>query len=274
MNRLEGRVAVITGAATGIGAATAKRLAADGASVAIGDVNLEEAEKVVAGIQERGGTARALQVDVSEEDAVAELIASTRERYGRIDILHNNAAAVSPDVQGRDGAVVDGEVEVWDRTMAVNLRGVMLGCKYAIPHMLEVGAGVIVNTSSMSALGGGPRAVAYGASKSGIISVTKHVAARYGKQGVRAIAIAPGLVVSDRMGDPHGSPWMEAMLRQQCTEHVGRPEDVANLVSFLASDEAAFITGIVIPIDGGAASHRASLVDELELLGVTGEAAG
>jgi NAD(P)-dependent dehydrogenase (short-subunit alcohol dehydrogenase family) len=269
MARLEGRVAIVTGAATGIGAATACRLAADGAAVVIGDVNVDAAEQVVAKILESGGTASARFTDVAEERMVAELVATTVERHGRLDILHNNAAAVGADVHGRDLEITEGSVEVWDRSLAVDLRGVMLGCKYAIPEMLKVGGGVIINTSSSAAIGVGPRAVAYSAAKSGVITVTQHVAARYGRLGIRAVALAPGLVLTPAAEEAMPRPWLDAMRRQQSVVHSGRPEDVANLVSFLVSDEAAFITGILVPIDGGANSHRGSLPDELELLGVT-----
>jgi NAD(P)-dependent dehydrogenase (short-subunit alcohol dehydrogenase family) len=155
MGRLDGRVAIVTGAATGIGAATAARLASDGAAVVIGDVNIAEAENVVRGYSTKAGALR-LYTDVSVEESVAELVATAVDRYGHLDILHNNAAALGPDAQGSDAAVADGRVEVWDRTFAVNLRGVMLGCKRDSAHDLA-GGGVIVNTSSSSALAGGPR---------------------------------------------------------------------------------------------------------------------
>jgi len=269
MARLDGRVAIVTGGATGIGAATARRLAADGAAVVIGDVNVDGAEQVAAGILHDGGTASVRFADVSEESMVAELVGTTVERHGRLDILHNNAAAVGADVHGRDLEITEGSVEVWDRSLAVDLRGVMLGCKYAIPQMLKVGGGVIINTSSSAAVGVGPRAVAYTAAKSGVITVTQHVAARYGRLGIRAVAVAPGLVLTPEAEDAMPRPWLDALRRQQCVTRSGRPEDVANLVSFLVSDEAAFITGIVVQIDGGANSHRGSLADELDLLGVT-----
>jgi NAD(P)-dependent dehydrogenase (short-subunit alcohol dehydrogenase family) len=241
---LHDKVAIVTGAATGIGSATAKRLAADGVAV--------------------GGTASQAHTDVSDERSVVQLFADTVARYGGVDIVHNNAAAVGADVHGRDVAIADGKVEVWDRTLAVNLRGVMLGCKHAIPLMLERGGGVIINTSSTSALGGGPSAVAYAASKSAIVAVTQHVAARYGKEGIRCVAIAPGLIVTEDVEKNISSSWRHIMLRQQCTQHVGRPDDIANAVAFLVSDQAEFITGVLIPVDGGQMCHRPSLADELE----------
>jgi NAD(P)-dependent dehydrogenase (short-subunit alcohol dehydrogenase family) len=269
MGRLDGRVAIVTGAATGIGAATASRLAADGAAVVIGDVILEAAQQVVASIVEDGGVASARFTDVSDEAMVAELVTTTVERHGRLDILHNNAAAVGADVHGRDLEITEGSAQVWDRTLAVDLRGVMLGCKHAIPHMVSAGGGVIINTSSSAAIAVGPRAVAYAAAKSGVITVTQHVAARYGRLGIRAVAIAPGLVLTPEAEASMPGPWLSALRRQQCVTRAGRPQDVANLVSFLVSDEAAFITGVLVPIDGGANSHRGSLPDELDLLGVT-----
>ncbi|HEY3737953.1 MAG TPA: glucose 1-dehydrogenase [Jatrophihabitans sp.] len=265
---LEGRVAIVTGAATGIGAACAQRLARDGARVVVADLNDRDGATTVEKIERDGGVATLVRVDISDESSVAELIERTVRTYGRLDILHNNAAALGDDGQRGDIAIADGQVEIWDRTFAVNLRGVMLGCKHAIPMMIEGGGGVIVNTSSTSALSGGPSSVAYAASKSGIMSVTQHVAARYGRNRIRCVAVAPGLIVTDHVAQNVNPRWRDIMTRQLCLPDVGRPEDVASTVAFLVSDEARYITGILVPVDGGQTCHRASFFDELdEILG-------
>ena len=267
MGRLDGKVAIVTGGGSGIGAATARRLVDDGAAVVVADIDEGRLVNVVDHLTPNNGRASAHVLDVSEEPMVVGLVQEAVARYGRLDILINNAAAVGPSVHGRDGAIAQGEVAVWDRTYTVNLRGVMLGCKHAIPRMLEKGGGVIVNLSSSAAAAVGPGAVAYSATKGGVVSVTKHVAARYGRLGIRSVAIAPGLVLPDEMDELMDQEWRTAFLRQQVTNHLGRPRDVANLISFLVSDEAAFITGSVIDIDGGSGCHRGSLADEMELLG-------
>ena len=266
MGRLTGRVAIVTGGASGIGAATARRLVADDAAVVIGDIDVDGAEAVVADIVRDGGQASVCGTDVSDEASVAALVQTALDRHGRLDVMHNNAAAVGADVHGGDVEITAGRVEVWDRTFAVDLRGVMLGCKHTIPAMQRTGGGVVVNMSSSAAIAVGPAAVAYAAAKSGVISVTQHVAARYGRVGIRAVAIAPGLVVPPEAEARLDPSWRAALMRQQCSDRAGRPEDVANLVSFLVSDEAAFITGVLIPIDGGAHCHRGSFADELDLL--------
>ena len=171
--RLDGRVAVITGGGHGHRRRHRRAIGSRWGGVVIADLNVAVAEDVVRGIVTDGGVASTWGVDVSEEESVAELFAATLELHGRAGCAAYNAAAVGDDGHGRDLAVADGQVEVWDRTFAVNLRGVMLGYKYAIPHMVEAGRGVIINTSSQSALAGGPGAVAYSASKLGIISVTR-----------------------------------------------------------------------------------------------------
>jgi NAD(P)-dependent dehydrogenase (short-subunit alcohol dehydrogenase family) len=186
------------------------------------------------------------------------------DTYGGLDVLHNNAAALGPDVHGRDTQIVDAQVEVWDKTMAVNLRGVMLGCKYAIPRMIERGGGVIVNTSSTAALAAGPAAAAYAASKAAIISLTRHVAARYGRDGIRCIAIAPGHIVNPRTA---AAPWFTAMMRpHQPVPRQGVPQDIANGVAFLVSEEASFISGILLPIDGAHGAARPTFATEMEHL--------
>ena len=189
--RLKDKVAIVTGSASGIGRSTALLLASEGASVVVADLDGPGAEKVVAEIEAAGGKALARVVDVSREDAVREMIAAAVDTWGGLDILHNNAAALGPASPGRDMDVASMDVEIWDRTMAVNLRGVMLGCKHAIPAMLERGGGAIVNTSSGSAQRGDLAIPAYAVSKGGVDTLTRYVATQYGKRGIRCNAIAP-----------------------------------------------------------------------------------
>jgi NAD(P)-dependent dehydrogenase (short-subunit alcohol dehydrogenase family) len=253
---LEGRVAVVTGAATGIGAATAQVLALRGARVVVADIDGSGGEAVAAGITATGGEAIAHAVDISDEAAVAGVIARTVEHFGRLDVVHNNAAATGPETLGRDNATdaIGMDIDLWDRTMAVHLRGTMLMCKHALPHLLERGNGVIVNTSSTSALAGDLVRLAYAASKAGVNALTLYLATMYGKRGLRCNAIAPGLIRSARhAGDPTRD--MVIYEQNQLAPRLGLPEDIAHLVAFLASDEAAFITGQVIRADGGMLSH-------------------
>ena len=168
MAKLDGKVAIVTGAASGIGLAAAKTLAHHGAKIIVADLNTQGAEQVAADICASGGTALAVTVDVSQEPAIEAMVAITIENFGGLDILHNNAALVSPEVMSKDADIVNMDVDIWDQTMAVNLRGIMLGCKHAIPHMLERGGGSIINMSSASGLGGDIARVTYGTSKAGV----------------------------------------------------------------------------------------------------------
>jgi NAD(P)-dependent dehydrogenase (short-subunit alcohol dehydrogenase family) len=245
-----GKVAIVTGAASGIGAATATELAARGAAVVVADINEESALLRAEQIRSEGGSAIGVAVDVADESAVEAMIASAVEHFGGLDILHNNAAAIAESID--DGDIAAMNVQVWDRTMAVNVRGAVLGCKHAIPHLLSRGGGVIVNTSSGAGTLAEPVRVAYAASKAALNSLTRSVAVQYGKQGIRCVAVAPGITmdpeVQEHLSD---TEWFRMMQSSHLTTQLGVPKDVAKLVAFLASDHASFISGSVHHIDGG-----------------------
>jgi NAD(P)-dependent dehydrogenase (short-subunit alcohol dehydrogenase family) len=249
---LSSRVAVVVGSGSGIGRATARCLAERGASVVVADINETGAHTVTEEIRARGGTAMAVTVDVAEERSVAAMITAAVEEFGRLDVIHNNAAALGDAVLGRDGDVASMDAEVWDTTMAVNARGVMFGCKYAVPEMIKVGGGSIINTTSVSARRGLASKTAYGCSKAAVSSLTLYVAAAYGKDGIRCNAVAPGATRSEYILSQRSEAELDQMLdRYYSTPRLGDPEDLARVVAFLASDDSAFITGTIIDVDGG-----------------------
>ncbi|MCU1578065.1 MAG: 7-alpha-hydroxysteroid dehydrogenase [Rhodoglobus sp.] len=259
---LEGRVAVVIGSATGIGAATAAKLAERGARVLLADLALDAAQSRAREIIERGGQAFALQCDVVDESAVAGVIAAAVDRWGGLDILHNNAAAMQL-VRG-DGAVADATAEHWDETFAVNVRGQMFGCKHAIPAMLARGGGSIINTSSASGLLGDLGLSAYGAGKAAINQLTRAVAVQYGRQNIRCNAVIPGLIKVER---PEGRG-MTVEQRLSLREHQpapfdGVPDDVASAVAFLAGDDARFVNGHLLVVDGGLTAHMPTYGDAM-----------
>jgi NAD(P)-dependent dehydrogenase (short-subunit alcohol dehydrogenase family) len=260
-NRLHDRVAIVTGAASGIGRASALRLSAEGAAIAIGDLDLKGAEAVVAEIEAAGGRGIALETDVSDESAFRNLIAAAVEAFGRLDILHNNAAALGSTSIGGDNSIESLEVDVWDRTMAINTRSVMLGCKHAIPKMLEIGGGSIINTSSGAALLGGLTGTAYAASKAAVNCLTQYVATQYGKRGIRCNAILPGLIMTPAVATSMSQATVDMILDHHMTAEAGRPEDIAAMVAFLASDESRYVTGQLLRVDGGITSHAPTLAD-------------
>ena len=258
MGRLDGKVAIVTGGAGGIGAATARALAREGASVAIVDIDAARAEQVSEAISVSGGTAFSVSADLTEEVEVAAAIQATVTRYGRLDVLHNNAALTDSDFLSRDSQVTDLSIEVWERTMAVNLRSQMLMCKHGVPEMVSNGGGSIINMSSGASLKGDRTRTAYGVSKAGVNTLTMYVAASHGKQGVRVNTIVPGLIITDAVRAHLSDRMLAGLGRATLTPYVGEPEDVADLVVFLASDESRYITGQMIAIDGGMSAHVGS----------------
>jgi NAD(P)-dependent dehydrogenase (short-subunit alcohol dehydrogenase family) len=268
MGQLDGKVAVIAGGATGIGATTAQLLSREGAAIVIGDVNTEDAGAVAAALDGPRGPGICVRTDVSVEADMAVLMEAAMDTYGRIDILLNNAAPVH--LAPVDYSVDALDVEVWDETFAVIARGTFLGCKYAIPHMIAGGGGSIVNTSSASGLAGAFAGHAYGASKAAVNNLTKSVAVRYGKEGVRCNAIAPGLVITteQKMPPQHREKLVADFLTITQGNRVGVPEDIARTVLFLSVDAAEYITGQIISVDGGMFAEGPWSRFQAEMLGV------
>jgi NAD(P)-dependent dehydrogenase (short-subunit alcohol dehydrogenase family) len=263
--RLPGKVAIVTGAASGIGAETATRLAREGAAVVVADINLSGAEQRVAAITAAGNVAAAVRVDLSDEQSITEMIAFAVSRFGGLDILDNNAADTVLS-STRDVGVEHTDTQVWDTLMRINLRGTMLACKVAIPRMRARGGGSIINMSSGSGLTGALAPTAYGVSKAGIVMLTQYVATQHGKEGIRCNALAPGLIVTPATASTYAAgPFGEMMLRHHLTPRLGTPADIASAVVFLASDEAAFITGQVISVDGGLLAHAPYHADMMQM---------
>lgn len=254
--KLSDKVAIVTGAASGIGRAAALGLAREGAAVLVADLNPEGASRVSREIEGQGGKAAPFRCDVSDETSVRHMIEAAVSGFGGLDILHNNAANSDPTLMGRDGAITEMELEVWDATFAVNTRGPMLGCKHAIPHMLERGGGAIINTSSASGLVGDLTRSAYAASKAGVDALTRQVATQYGKRGIRCNAIAPGVIHTPALEANVAAEQIALYEGNHLTPRLGRPEDIAGMVVFLASDDGAFVTGQVLSVDGGLLAHH------------------
>ena len=239
--RLDGKIAIVTGAASGIGAATARRFHAEGAKVVIADVS--GAQDTLA--KELGDGALPVQVDVTNGESVQAMIAKTLQEFGRLDVLYNNA--------GIDGDIAPiGEMSEasWDRVQSVNLRGVFLGVRYGIPAMLQNGGGSIINTASMAATVAFPSMSSYCAAKGGVVMLTKTAAAEYAAQGIRVNSISPGTIYTS-ITESLPPDLIQGVISRNLIPRIADASEVASLAVFLASDESAFITGADHLIDGG-----------------------
>ncbi|MFJ4770956.1 SDR family NAD(P)-dependent oxidoreductase [Streptomyces uncialis] len=263
LRNLRNKVALVTGGGSGIGRATALVLAERGASVVVADINAEAAKEVAADLAARGLEAVSVAADVSDEEQIRRMTATAVTAYGGLDILHNNAALLSPDVLARDRSITEIDGELFARVLRVNVLGYTLSAKHAIPHMLARGGGVIVNTSSAAGIQAELVRPMYGTSKAAILGLTRSIATQYGKQGIRAVGVAPGVVLTPALSDNLTPEQQLGLTRHTLTPRVGTPEDIAYLVAFLASDEAGYITGTTISVDGGFTSHFATYCEEL-----------
>ncbi|MBL0925304.1 MAG: SDR family oxidoreductase [Sphingomonadaceae bacterium] len=248
----QAQIAIVTGGASGIGAATSKWLAAEGYHVVIADINGEGATALAAQLQGQGAAATATATDMSDERSVIEMVA-TAARAGPIAVLVNNAADLSQIPL--DGNVTDTELAVWDRVYTVSVRGAVIACREAIPHMIAGGTGSIVNISSIQSLLGDHERAAYSAMKSAVNSLTRSIATRYGKEGVRCNTICPGPVQPDE-ADRAWPEMMKAVYDPHLLRNaVGSALELAEIVGFLASPRSALITGQMITADAGFTAH-------------------
>ena len=263
MSNLSGRIAIVTGAGSGIGQATASVLARRGASVVVADINSEAIERVVQGLRDDGLRVTGVTVDVADETQIRAMVDTAVREFGGLDILHNNAALTGAEAGSHDMAIIDLDAEVFARVLRVNLAGYALAAKHAIPHMIRRGGGVIINTSAITA--GLPELVRpmYSMSKGGVNALTLNIAAQYGRKGIRAVGVAPGVIVTPAVRKLIPQRMLDGFARHTLTPRLGTTEDVAYLVAFLVSDEAGFITGETINVDGGMTAHYPNYADEL-----------
>jgi NAD(P)-dependent dehydrogenase (short-subunit alcohol dehydrogenase family) len=262
MRRLEGRVAIVTGGAGGIGSATAHRLTSEGARVVVADINLGRAREVALAV---GNNALAVEYDAADAASIKALIDTTIQACGRLDILHNNAAVTAPEKQSQDTTAVDIPFEIWELTLRVNLTSYLAASKYALPHMITRGSGAIINTASGSGSHGDLARIGYGTSKAAIINLTRYIATQHGRQGIRCNAISPGLILT-AAAEKTVPELLQMISEHVLTTRLGRPEDVAALVAFLASDDAAYINGQNITCDGGMTAHQPHVADLRKLM--------
>ncbi|PFH82667.1 glucose 1-dehydrogenase [Bacillus sp. AFS088145] len=245
--RLKDKVAVITGGGSGIGRATAIRFAKEGAKIVIADINEVTGEESLVVIKEQNQEAIFIKTNVAESKSIQNLMKRAVEHFGRIDILFNNAGIGNSEVRS-----VDLAEEEWDQVIDINLKSVFLGIKYAIPELKKSGNGVIINTASLLGLKGRKYVSAYNASKGGVVLLTQNAALEYGKYNIRVNAIAPGIIdtniIKEWKNDERKWPILS---RANALGRIGSPEEIASAALFLASDEASFVTGATLSVDGG-----------------------
>jgi NAD(P)-dependent dehydrogenase (short-subunit alcohol dehydrogenase family) len=246
MGRLDGKVAVITGAGGGMGREAALLFAAEGAQVCVADVDAEAAARTAS----ETGDAFALEVDVADSASVERMMRETAARYGGIDVLYNNAGISPAD----DAGILETQPDAWDRVQAVNAKGVFLCCKHGIPHLLERGGGSVINVASFVALlGAATSQISYTASKGAVLAMTRELAVQFARQGIRVNALCPGPVETPLLLNIYGSD-PDALERRRIHWPMGRlakPREIVNAALFLASDESSYVNGAVFTVDGG-----------------------
>jgi NAD(P)-dependent dehydrogenase (short-subunit alcohol dehydrogenase family) len=260
VKRLDGRVALITGAGSGIAKAAARIFAEEGARIVIAEIDRERGHVTEAMVRDAGYEALFVETDVTNEESAKRAVAATIERYGRLDVLYNCAGGSTAE----DDLVTEVDLAEWQRTMSLNLLGPILMCRHGIPRIVEAGGGTVINMSSGAALRGASPAHIYTSAKGGIVSLTRALAGAFAKDSVRVNAIAAGRILTERITGRYGTPEAQGPVvdKQDAAGRVkeypfwvGQPEDIARIALFLASDESRMITGASIPADGGRSAY-------------------
>ena len=261
MNRLQGKVAIVTGSTSGIGIGIAKLYAAEGAKVVICGRRQAKGQAVVDEIVAAGGTAMYHFMDITDLSSIDALFADTEKEWGKIDILVNNAANVAL----KDGRVDELTVEMWDAIFESDMRGTFYTTKVAIPYMQKIGGGSIVNIGSMAACNGDISSTAYACAKAGVDILTQYTAQQYGKQGIRCNCIRPGLIVTPQNEAKVPQALKDIFLGSIMVNRYGCPEDIAHAAVYFGSDESAYVTGQIINVDGGMNSHAPTVAQFREM---------
>jgi len=255
MSQLKDKVIIITGAAGGIGNSAAQLMASRGAKLVLADVVLEPAQGLAAELRGGGVEAIAVELDLAVEESCKNLIDATIAAFGRVDVLCNNAAALSGEMALGDSDVERMPIHIWDKAFAVNCRGTFLTCHFALPHMVAQGGGSIINTTSNLMLQGQVIQAAYSSSKSAVLQLTRAIATSHGRRGIRANCVSPGLTMSHSARTHMPARLMEIVESETLTPFMAEPIDIAYLMAFLASDESRNITGQNLVSDGGTSAH-------------------
>jgi NAD(P)-dependent dehydrogenase (short-subunit alcohol dehydrogenase family) len=256
VNGLRDKVGIVIGGASGVGKATSIRLAQEGVSVVVGDINEAGADAVAEAIRADGGSAESFGADLTDDATISSLMEFTVGRFGRLDLLHNVGADLV-NIASNDHDILSTTLDTFDRMVALTLRGYVVSCRTALPYMLKGGGGAIVNTSSLAALRSLPAGnrYSYAIAKSGLSPLSQHIAIRYGKQGVRCNTVALGLVLSEGLVGSLPAERVDAMRAGALIPNPGEPSGIAAAVAFLLSEDARYITGQTINVDGGSSAQ-------------------
>jgi NAD(P)-dependent dehydrogenase (short-subunit alcohol dehydrogenase family) len=264
--RMDDKVALVMGGSTGIGARCAHLLAQRGAKVVVAAVGQTQIDQTVGEIVAAGGTAIGVETDLADEQAVIACMDKTIATFGKLNVVHANAAATYPDALVNDKQLADLDFDWWDKIMAVNLRGLAATAKHAIPHMIKAGGGAFVFSGSGRGSQGHLEYTTYGVSKAGIEGLSSYVATQYGKSGIRSNVIEIGLVMTDSVKTNLPPEFFTQLLEHHLVRELAGPNDIAQVVAFLLSDEARFVTGAKLAVDGGLGSHTPVYADQLRMM--------